>query len=146
VRKRLLRASLNRRGGYNPFPSERRPDLLSGKERRLMHELSMVQSLLEQVRSFMPDGAALREIRLEVGGLEHLDGQVMQSAFDALTQGATLRITRIPVRLRCGSCRQEYEPEDAAVLLCPHCGAVRPEILQGTGVLLRSLEVDQPDD
>ena len=116
-----------------------------------MHELSMVQSLLEQVRSFMPDGAALREIRLEVGGLEHLEGEVMQSAFDALTegsdlQGAALSITRIPVRLRCRSCQQEYEPEDAAILLCPNCGAVRPDILQGTGVLLRSLEVDQPDD
>lgn len=116
-----------------------------------MHELAIVQSLLEQVRSFMPEEAVLSEIRLEVGGLEHLDGEVMRTVFAAITegselQGAALSIRRIPVRVRCRSCGHEYEPEDVAILLCPECGLVQPEILQGTGVLLKSLEIDQVSD
>lgn len=116
-----------------------------------MHEMAIVQSLLEQVRSFMPDQAVLNEIHLEVGDLEHLDGDVMRTALAALTdgselQGAALHIRRIPIRVRCRSCGHEYEPEDAAVLLCPECGLVQPEILQGTGVLLKSLEIDQLSD
>jgi hydrogenase nickel incorporation protein HypA/HybF len=116
-----------------------------------MHEMSIVQSLLEQVRSFMPEQAVLKDVHLEVGGLEHLDGDVMQTVFTALTEGselggAALRIVRIPVRIRCRACGHEYEPEDAAVLLCPECGVVQPEILQGTGVLLRSLEIEDRNE
>ena len=116
-----------------------------------MHEMSIVQSLLEQVRSFMPGRAVLKDVHLEVGGLEHLDGEVMQTVFTALTDGselagAALRIVRIPVRIRCRSCGHEYEPEDTAGLLCPECGVVQPEILQGTGVLLKSLEIEERND
>jgi len=115
-----------------------------------MHEISIMQALLEQVRALKPDGALLREVHLEVGELEHLDGEVMQTGWTVLTSGselagAVLSITRVPVRVRCRVCGQEYEPEDVAVLLCPNCEAVQPEVLEGTGVLLRRMAIDEPD-
>jgi hydrogenase nickel incorporation protein HypA/HybF len=91
----------------------------------------------------------LKEVLIEVGQLEHLDGDLMRSAWSALTAGtelaeAMLSVTRIPVRVRCKSCGHEHEPPEVVLLLCPSCGAGRPEVQEGSGVLLRSIEVDQP--
>jgi hydrogenase nickel incorporation protein HypA/HybF len=114
-----------------------------------MHEMSIVESLLEQVRTFVPDGATLQVIHLEVGALEHLDPELMRDGWIARTEGtplagSALEMTRVPLRVRCRACGNEYAPEDAALLLCPSCGAALPDVLQGSGVVLRSLEVDQP--
>jgi hydrogenase nickel incorporation protein HypA/HybF len=113
-----------------------------------MHEAAITQALLEQVRGLVPAGASLREVHVEIGELEHLDGEVMRTVWAALLldaglDGAALRIDRVPLRVRCGACGTEYRPEDPAILLCPDCGAVRPEVLEGSGVLLRSLEVTE---
>ena len=116
-----------------------------------MHETSIVQSVLEQVRFFMPDGAKLTSVCIEVGRLEHLDADVMQTAWTVMTEaldvaGAILTIKPVPLRVRCRACEHEYEPEEPAYMACPSCGKVQPEVLAGAGVLLRSLEVDQPED
>jgi len=113
-----------------------------------MHEAAITQAILEQVQGVMPPGGVLREVHVEVGDLEHLDGEVMRTVWaamllDAGLSGAELRIDRVPLRVRCGACGVEYVPEDTAILLCPECGAVRPEVLEGSGVLLRSLEVEE---
>jgi hydrogenase nickel incorporation protein HypA/HybF len=113
-----------------------------------MHEAAILSALHEQVESFTPAGASLLAVRIEVGGLEHLDPDVMTHLWEVFTAesrltGSTLSVTRIPVRVRCGECGEEHEPEDVAVLVCPACGAVRPEVLEGSGVLLRSLEVEE---
>ena len=114
-----------------------------------MHEAAIIQGLLEQVGPFVPEGAVLKEVRIDVGRLEHLDETVMQATWSALTQGTdfaetALRIDRIPVRLRCRACGREYEPQDLMQLACPACGVARPAVLAGGGVLLRSLEVNEP--
>ena len=59
--------------------------------------------------------------------------------------GSTLAIERIPVQVRCDACGHEHEPVEPAFLVCPACRAARPTVLRGSGVLLRSLEVDEPD-
>ncbi|MHC4094374.1 MAG: hydrogenase maturation nickel metallochaperone HypA/HybF [Planctomycetota bacterium] len=112
-----------------------------------MHEMAVVQALLDEVRRYIPEGAVLRQVKIDVGGLEHLDDRVMQTAWSALTAdtdvaGSTLSVSYLPLRVRCLGCRHVHEPQDTAVLLCPKCGAARPQVLQGTG--LRSLEVDEP--
>lgn len=117
-------------------------------ENRGMHEASIAAALMEQVRPFVPEGAALHLVRLDVGALEHIDDEVLQAAWDGMTDGtglasSSIEVTRIPLRVRCRQCGVEHEPEDIAVLVCPECGAAQPEVLQGSGVLLRGLEVDQ---
>jgi len=114
-----------------------------------MHEMSVVESLIETVRSAQPDGSRVIEVRIDVGGLEHLDELVLQEAWRVLTHAThysqtRLKIDVVPVRIRCVPCRSEYEPEEPSMLICPVCGAARPEVLAGRGILLRSLEVDEP--
>lgn len=113
-----------------------------------MHEASICQSLVEQVRGCLPDGATPTLVRIDVGQLEHLDDEVMGAMWSAMTQdtdlsGTVLEIEHTPVRVRCGSCGAEYRPEDLMLLVCPDCGSARPELLAGTGVILRTIEAEQ---
>jgi hypothetical protein len=55
-----------------------------------MHEAAIIQSLLEQAGSFVPDGAVLKKVKIDVGRLEHLDETVMQATWSALTEGTAL--------------------------------------------------------
>ena len=116
-----------------------------------MHEAAITQALIDQVRQAIPEGATLATCRIDVGELEHLDTLVMDTMWRAMTadtplDGADLVIQHVPVRVRCGGCGAEFHPEDHAILICPRCHAVSPELLAGTGVLLRSLDVDTQDE
>jgi len=55
-----------------------------------MHETAIIQTLIEQVGSFVPEGAVLKEVRIDVGRLEHLDETVMQAGWSALIEGTRL--------------------------------------------------------
>jgi hydrogenase nickel incorporation protein HypA/HybF len=112
--------------------------------------MSLVCALVEQVRAFVPAGATLLSVRIEVGALEHLDDEVLLSLFGLLTEGtplagAGLAVTRVPLRVRCAACGTEHAPPDPAALFCPACGVARPEVLAGSGVTLSSIEVDVPE-
>ncbi len=116
-----------------------------------MHEFSIATSLIDQVRAALPEGAALVAVRVEVGALEHVEPEVLMSLWEMLAgeaglAGARLDVDRTPLAVRCGGCGRDYDPPDPGFLVCPHCGQARPEILAGSGVLLRSIEVDVPDD
>ncbi|MEZ6318195.1 MAG: hydrogenase maturation nickel metallochaperone HypA [Phycisphaerales bacterium] len=113
-----------------------------------MHEAAVTEAIVEQVRRALPAGSRLEVCRIEVGELEHLDAEVMGSIWHAMTAetdlaGAMLEIERVALRVRCGACAGEFVPEDKAILVCPACGSVRPEVLAGSGITLRSLEVEE---
>lgn len=112
-----------------------------------MHEMSVVESLVGQVRAHVPGGATVREVCIEVGSLEHLDEAIMQlawrsSVLETELAGAELDIDRVMMRVRCGVCGAVFEPAEMACLVCPNCGGVRPEVLRGKGVMLQSIEIE----
>ncbi|MCK4871740.1 MAG: hydrogenase maturation nickel metallochaperone HypA [Phycisphaerales bacterium] len=115
-----------------------------------MHEMSIATALLEQVQALLPEAATLTEVRIDIGSLEHLDSELMRFAWAALVEsepavkGSALTITRIATRIRCKTCGHAYEPEDAYTMLCPQCGAAHPEVLAGSGIVLKGLTVEQP--
>lgn len=113
-----------------------------------MHEVSMVTALSRTIQAHLPPRARLLSARAAVGGLEHLDPELMQTAWTAVATdpplaGAHLHLEREEVRVRCRACRATYAPPDPSWMVCPTCGRARPEILSGTGVLLLSLEVER---
>lgn len=113
-----------------------------------MHEGAIAQALLEQVLNFMPEGSKLHHVHIEVGQMEHLDESVLATYWQALTadtpqEGSRLKYTLISLKVRCRECATEYEPDEPALMICPNCGAARPEVLQGSGVVLKSLEVEE---
>jgi hydrogenase nickel incorporation protein HypA/HybF len=114
-----------------------------------MHEMSIATALLEQVEQALPENSRLVEVRIDVGALEHLDSEVMRLAWQSLTAEApaladsALEINRVSLRIRCRNCGCVHEPEDIYGMLCPQCASAQPEILQGSGIVLTGLSVDQ---
>ncbi len=111
-----------------------------------MHEMSIVSSLVEQVRAHLPVGSTVERVLIEVGALEHLVEEMMEAAWRSCTlgtelEGVELALASVPMRVRCGSCCTEYEPTELACLYCPSCEVANPIILRGKGVILKSIEV-----
>ncbi len=115
-----------------------------------MHEGAITRALVDQVIELVPEGGRLVKCTVAVGTLEHLDALVMQTMWSAMIEGtplagAGLEIERVALRVRCGGgegCGAEFEPEDPAILVCPACGRVCPEVIRGSGIMLKTLEVE----
>lgn len=110
-----------------------------------MHELSLAEALLHQVRRHMPVGAVLRTVRIEAGPALAIEPMAMRMAWQAVTadsplSGAALELTVLPWRLHCGDCGRCWTGDDPLADCACGSAATTPE---GDGRLsLLSLEVD----
>src|SRR5580704_2886170 len=98
-----------------------------------MHELAIVESVVDTVTERLPD-AKISSVRLEIGALSGVVADALRFSFELATegtnlQGATLEITDIPARCRCRSCGSEFVPA-GQILLC-ECGSADAEVLAG---------------
>jgi len=113
-----------------------------------MHELSLVQGVLEQVHSLREAGVFTGRVvivRLKVGRLAAALPDQLTFAFDVLSEGtdlagARLEIEEVPIRTRCRTCGAEAEV-DEPLFLCASCGSPDVEILSGRELMIDSLEV-----
>jgi len=113
-----------------------------------MHELSIMQSALDQVLEKARQAGASRvhAIRLRIGTLSGVVPDALQFAFEALAdgtpaQGARLLIEDVPARFWCPTCSHEF----AATRMfaeCPDCHRPSAELRAGREMELTSLEVD----
>ena len=125
-----------------------------------MHEFSMVSSLADAILRHIPQGGRLVSAQVAVGALEHLDGDLMQTAWEALMAEPpwtgplrlvdtppppvpVLELSTEPVRVRCRECGHQYWPPEPANMVCPECAHARPLVLAGTGITLLSLSIEQ---
>jgi hydrogenase nickel incorporation protein HypA/HybF len=110
-----------------------------------MHELSLAEALLQQVRRHTPDGALPRTVRIEAGPALAIEPMAMQMAWqaviaDAPFNQAALELRVLPWRMRCGDCGREWLSDDP--LDDCECGSVAT-VPDGDGHLsLLSLDVD----
>jgi len=116
-----------------------------------MHELSVCQSLLDQVESIARAHGATRveRILLKVGPLSGVEPALLQNAYPlaaagTLAEHAELVIEPAPVRVRCSECGAE---SDAAPnrLLCASCGGWKTRLISGDELLLANLDLSIPD-
>jgi hydrogenase nickel incorporation protein HypA/HybF len=103
-----------------------------------MHELSLVNSLLEIVDGYARRKAfdKVKGLQLSMGSLSCVDRQSLQFAFDVQSQGgiaegARLDIAVLPAVTYCFACGNETRQErfDA---VCPKCGSVQVTLTGGT--------------
>jgi hydrogenase nickel incorporation protein HypA/HybF len=112
-----------------------------------MHELSICQSLLDQVEHLAHEHQAQKVtlITLHLGPLAGVEGDLLVHAFTIARSGtvaaeAELVIETLPVRIRCPACGQEAETAPNQ-LTCPMCGEWRTEIVSGNEMLLAHVEM-----
>ena len=112
-----------------------------------MHEMSVAMSILdiadEQARA--AGARVINRVELDLGGLAGIEVESLRFCFTAARRGmaaeAELVINEIPGRARCAQCGTECMLE-MPMALCPECGGLALEILQGRELRVRSLNVD----
>jgi len=117
-----------------------------------MHELSICQSLLDQVERIAQDHRATRveRILLRVGPLSGVEPALLRNAYPlaaagTIAESADLVIEAAPVRVHCKDCGAET---DAAPnrLLCGACGGWQTRLISGDELLLANLELTIMDE
>lgn len=113
-----------------------------------MHELSIAQSLIEEVNHVAESEGATGVLRvaITVGALSGVDPEALEAVFPiaadgSLATGARLDITTLPARVLCNECGKETCPE-YPLPICGDCGAVGARILEGTELLMTAVELN----
>lgn len=113
-----------------------------------MHEVSLVQSLLQTVlESAAKHGiTSVHTVKLVVGELHGALPDALQFAFEVLTEetvcaGATLIVAKKPLVLRCNPCDQEFRPDHIS-WCCPGCNNYSHTIVSGRELFVEYYEGD----
>lgn len=117
-----------------------------------MHEMSIVEAILEKLPRLVPPGAVLRAIEIEAGPLRAIDPGAMQWAWQCATaatagtgrdwQGVRLDLRIHPYRYTCRACAHAYEAAEPYAP-CPKCQSEDAQ-MQGTDEL-RVISIDIDD-
>lgn len=113
-----------------------------------MHEMSIVEALMEQIMKMAEEGnwKAVTKVRLKVGVMRQIVPDILEFCFEiaskgTITEGAVLDIEEVPLSIRCDECG--YEWDDREFLgLCPKCGSIYVNVLNGMELELTNLEVE----
>ena len=113
-----------------------------------MHELSVCQSLLEEVKRVARENNAgsVTRIIVKIGPLSGVEPDLLRNAYPIAAAGtiaedAELEIEISDVVVSCTLCGAE-SAATANRLLCAHCGDYRTNLVSGDEMVLQSLELD----
>ena len=113
-----------------------------------MHELSICQTLIEQLEGIAAQhpGKRIAEVHLGIGPLSGVEPQLLAEAFSVARGGscaraADLRIRESVIVVSCPSCNRQGAAT-ANRLSCPYCGEWRTELVSGDELLLERVELD----
>jgi hydrogenase nickel incorporation protein HypA/HybF len=109
-----------------------------------MHELAIAEGVVEAIEERIGAARAVRVV-LEVGRLTCVEPDAIRFCFELCAQGtaldgAALEIVEVPGRARCRACGADGVATEGPLPLCP-CGSANLELLDGTQLLVRAVEV-----
>ena len=110
-----------------------------------MHELSVCQALIEQVKIIAQSHCAqgVDQIIVQIGPLSGIEPQLLKNAYSIACAGtvaekAVLEIESMPITVRCQQCGEESEVAMNR-LICPVCGDYRTQLMSGDEILLKTV-------
>lgn len=113
-----------------------------------MHEISLLENVLQLIQeAAQAQGfSRVRLVRLEIGELAGVEEEALHFSFDivmhgSLAQGAKLEIIRLPGQGRCRHCAILI-PMATLLDACPQCGSYGLEVMRGTEMRIKELEVE----
>jgi hydrogenase nickel incorporation protein HypA/HybF len=112
-----------------------------------MHEMSIIEALIEQVRQEIRPGTSVRAVRLRVGKLRQAMPETLTFCYDAAVRGTSLEGSRLeveelPAEARCRRCCLTFVVEENW-FECPRCRAAGADLLHGDELQLMSLTLAQ---
>lgn len=113
-----------------------------------MHEMSIVEALLETVRGELrahPD-ARVQTVHVRVGQLRQVEPDMLRFCYDAAVRDTPLAGSRLEIETdeasaRCDVCSLEF-PVEENWFECPRCRSANARLLKGDELLLTSLEIE----
>jgi len=113
-----------------------------------MHELSVCQALVGQLRDIAREQRATRITRVvvQIGPLSGVEPELLRHAYPVASAGspaadATLVLEPLPIRVHCEACGADSDAT-ANRLLCGACGDYRTRLISGDELLLASVELE----
>jgi hydrogenase nickel incorporation protein HypA/HybF len=115
-----------------------------------MHELSIVEALIEQVQEEVQRAGVegrIAKLELSIGRLSGVNADSIRFAFDLLASqtilaGADIVIFEPKAVCRCNTCQAKTEVDDL-LLQCPNCSSDDVVIDGGRELLLQSIDVEE---
>lgn len=114
-----------------------------------MHELSLMKSLIGQVKRIAETegGGKVTRIDVSLGPLSGVDTHLLQNAFGRLAPqsvvcDAELLIQHVALRALCRQCSCDFEVESFR-FQCPACHSPRVQVISGDGFRLLSIELEE---
>ncbi|MCX7750307.1 MAG: hydrogenase maturation nickel metallochaperone HypA [Candidatus Bipolaricaulota bacterium] len=123
-----------------------------------MHEYSLAHALLDGLTDHLrehPVAGRITAVHVRKGELLILSEEALAEAWRILTAGtplagSALRLEKVPVKVRCGSCGYEGPVKYAGegwhfavpILACPRCEG-RAEVIEGRELAIIGLSVDE---
>ena len=109
-----------------------------------MHETSIAQALIDQVRRHTPPGHYALSVRVEAGPYQAINPQALDWAWQIVTEATELSRTKLefralPFEYACARCGKTWTGADP-LALCP-CGS-EPRVTGSSDLRLTSLEVE----
>ncbi|MDD2738802.1 MAG: hydrogenase maturation nickel metallochaperone HypA [Methylomonas lenta] len=116
-----------------------------------MHELSLCEDLLDQVKAIAETHHAEKvvSITVRIGPLSGVEPLLLESAFSMACVGTVAELAELilenqPVRVVCNQCAIESEAS-ANNLLCRSCGGFDTRLLSGDELILARVELEGVD-
>lgn len=111
-----------------------------------MHELSLVASICDVLNDKIKEYGVTRvlQVNLIVGELTGVEAYTLKSCFEMYVhatpiEGVRLVIERIPIKVRCRECGNEYESK-IPFSDCTVCGSKSIKIISGKEFYIDSIE------
>jgi hydrogenase nickel incorporation protein HypA/HybF len=113
-----------------------------------MHELGIATDIVGVIKKVVEehDAGRVGEVVVEVGLLAAVDKGSLEFCFEAITRGtgldgAHLKVVEVKPRARCEECGEEYEVR-MDNFHCPHCESNKFELLIGSDISIKEVEVE----
>ena len=114
-----------------------------------MHELSICQALMNQVKSIAEENSAgsVVSIVIGIGPLSGVEAGLLKNAYPLASTGtvaehAQLIIEPLPIRVSCNNCNKESSTPPNK-LICQYCGDWQTTLISGDELLLMSVELEK---
>lgn len=113
-----------------------------------MHELSIATRMVDIVEKVLDENCATRvgKVTVEIGRLSGIDRSSLEFCFNAIIggtrlEGASLVVEEKQPTALCRKCGQEYQVS-LDDFRCKNCGSAEFDVLSGTDISIREVEVE----
>ena len=114
-----------------------------------MHEMSYIARMVSMAADVAMENKAkkVKSIEVYIGKTSGVMPYYMHKYFPeaakgTIIEGAELICVEVPVKALCEECGNEYFPSKENGYLCPVCGGRKAHIIEGKGVVLNNVVIE----